>query len=187
VCRRGRADYSKSPDAGGSCIDVPTAVAGWKKHMEPLSNFNSAIYLGSPAVTNAAASDTTGLGWLAKFLEACDGCTIDFINIHWYVPPPSPSHFPHPHPHSYSQPPLGTTPSPTPPKTSKTTSPTRAKSPRASPSGSPNSAPKAPTTRSELFWTTSCLGWITRRIYIGTRISWRDRVKACWSTMRVMG
>ncbi|KAI4606575.1 hypothetical protein J4E80_010111 [Alternaria sp. BMP 0032] len=58
------------PDAGGSCIDVPTAVAGWKKHMEPLSNFNSAMYLGSPAVTNAAASDTTGLGWLAKFLEA---------------------------------------------------------------------------------------------------------------------
>ena len=57
--------------------------------MEPLSNFNSAMYLGSPAVTNAAASDTTGLGWLAKFMEACDGCTIDFINIHWYVPPSS--------------------------------------------------------------------------------------------------
>ena len=51
--------------------------------MEPLSDFNSAMYLGSPAVTNAAAYDTTGLGWLAKFLEACDGCTIDFINIHW--------------------------------------------------------------------------------------------------------
>ena len=100
---RGRADHSESPDAGGSCIDVPTAVAGWKKHMEPLSNFNSAMYLGSPAVTNAAASDTTGLGWLAKFMEACDGCTIDFINIHWYathllpfplqlaLPPPTPT------------------------------------------------------------------------------------------------
>jgi len=82
---RACANTGDSPDAGGSCIDVPTAVSGWKKHMEPLSNFNSKMYLGSPAVTNAAASDTTGLGWLAKFMEACDGCTIDFINIHWYV------------------------------------------------------------------------------------------------------
>ena len=77
------ANIDDRPDGGGSCIDVPTAVAGWKKHMEPLSSFNSKIYLGSPAVTNAAASDTTGLGWLAKFTDACDGCTIDFINIHW--------------------------------------------------------------------------------------------------------
>ncbi|KAB2098960.1 hypothetical protein AG0111_0g12750 [Alternaria gaisen] len=72
------------PDAGGSCIDVATAVAGWKKHMQPLSTFNSKIYLGSPSVTNAAPSDTQGLGWLKKFLETCDGCTVDFINLHWY-------------------------------------------------------------------------------------------------------
>ncbi|KAG9189844.1 hypothetical protein G6011_06712 [Alternaria panax] len=72
------------PDAGGSCIDVPTAVAGWKKHMQPFSSFNSKIYLGSPSVTNVAASDTKGLGWLKKFLEQCDECTVDFLNLHWY-------------------------------------------------------------------------------------------------------
>jgi hypothetical protein len=86
--RRGRrvkfcANLGDSPDAGGSCIDVPTAVKGWKEHMEPLSSFNSKMYLGSPAVTNAAPSDTSGLGWLAKFMDACDGCTVDFINVHW--------------------------------------------------------------------------------------------------------
>ncbi|USP82270.1 glycoside hydrolase family 128 protein [Curvularia clavata] len=76
-----------TPGAGGSCIDVPTAVAGWKKHMQPLSSLNKNIYLGSPAVTNAAPSDTTGLGWLAKFLQLCTGCSVDFINIHGYGAP----------------------------------------------------------------------------------------------------
>jgi hypothetical protein len=55
--------------------------------MQPFANFNENMYLGSPAVTNAAptdTTDTTGLGWLAKFIEQCDGCSIDFINIHWY-------------------------------------------------------------------------------------------------------
>jgi hypothetical protein len=51
--------------------------------MEPLSSFNSKMYLGSPAVTNSAPSDTSGLGWLAKFMDACEGCTVDFINVHW--------------------------------------------------------------------------------------------------------
>lgn len=73
------------PGAGGSCISVGDAVAGWKEHIQPLKGLKDAMYLGSPAVSNAAASDTTGLGWLAKFIEACSGCTIDFINIHWYV------------------------------------------------------------------------------------------------------
>ena len=74
-----------SPNAGGSCIDVPTAVAAWKKYMNPLSTLNPKVYLGSPAVTNAAPSGTTGLGWLAKFLEQCNGCQIDHVNVHWYV------------------------------------------------------------------------------------------------------
>jgi hypothetical protein len=86
------ANIGDRPDAGGSCIDVPTAVAGWKKHMQPLSTFNTAMYLGSPAVTNASPSDTTGLGWLAKFMDTCDGCTVDFINIHWSVSHRIPKH-----------------------------------------------------------------------------------------------
>lgn len=76
------ADWTR-PDAGGSCIDVPTAVAGWKKYMQPLSGLNPEMYLGSPGVTNAGADDTHGLGWLEKFLETCDGCTVDFLNLHW--------------------------------------------------------------------------------------------------------
>ena len=71
--------------AGGSCISVVDAVAGWKEHIQSLKSLKEKTYLGSPAVSNAAASDTTGLGWLAKFIEACRGCDIDFITIHWYV------------------------------------------------------------------------------------------------------
>jgi hypothetical protein len=52
--------------------------------MEPLANFTPIMYLGSPAVTNAASTPTTGLGWLESFLDQCSGCTIDFVNIHWY-------------------------------------------------------------------------------------------------------
>ncbi|KAF1830951.1 hypothetical protein BDW02DRAFT_601217 [Decorospora gaudefroyi] len=70
--------------AGGSCISVSDAVAGWKKHMEPLSTLTPKLYLGSPAVTNAFATPTSGLGWLSAFMKACTGCTIDFINLHWY-------------------------------------------------------------------------------------------------------
>ncbi|KAA8614403.1 glycoside hydrolase family 128 protein [Pyrenophora tritici-repentis] len=72
------------PYAGGSCIDVGTAVSAWKKYMDPLADLNPKVYLGSPAVTNATPTDTTGLGWLAKFLKACSGCQIDHVNIHWY-------------------------------------------------------------------------------------------------------
>ncbi|CAO2657239.1 Nn.00g033650.m01.CDS01 [Neocucurbitaria sp. VM-36] len=72
------------PSAGGSCISVVDAVAGWKEHIQSLKGLKEKTYLGSPAVSNAAASDTTGLGWLAKFIEACTSCDTDFITIHWY-------------------------------------------------------------------------------------------------------
>lgn len=66
-------------------MSVTDAVAGWKEHIQPLKSLKKQMYLGSPAVSNAAATDSTGLGWLAKFIEACSGCDVDFINIHWYV------------------------------------------------------------------------------------------------------
>ncbi|KAF1841530.1 glycoside hydrolase family 128 protein [Cucurbitaria berberidis CBS 394.84] len=72
------------PGAGGSCISVGDAVAGWKTHVQPLKTLKDKMYLGSPSVSNAAASGSTGLGWLANFIRACSGCTIDFITIHWY-------------------------------------------------------------------------------------------------------
>lgn len=67
---------------GGVCMDVDTAVAAWKQWMEPQRGLKGNMYLGSPAVTNGAK----GLPWLVNFLVSCDGCTVDFINIHWYVP-----------------------------------------------------------------------------------------------------
>ncbi|KAH7402819.1 hypothetical protein BKA66DRAFT_404949 [Pyrenochaeta sp. MPI-SDFR-AT-0127] len=70
--------------SGGSCITVRDAVDGWKEHIGPFKHFKEKMYLGSPAVSNAASSDSTGLGWLAKFIAACTDCNIDYITIHWY-------------------------------------------------------------------------------------------------------
>ncbi|CAN9339213.1 unnamed protein product [Alternaria alternata] len=61
----------------------PPSPAG-RNTCNPSQPSTAKIYLGSPGVTNAAPSDTQGLGWLKKFLETCDGCTVDFINLHWY-------------------------------------------------------------------------------------------------------
>jgi len=50
----------------------------WKQYIQPLKGqFN--IRLGSPAVADARSS------WLKDFMDACAGCTVDFLVIHWYV------------------------------------------------------------------------------------------------------
>ncbi|RDL38550.1 uncharacterized protein BP5553_02890 [Venustampulla echinocandica] len=70
------------PDRGDQAnIDPVTAATGYKKYMEP---FAGKAQLGSPAVTSDQQDPTKGIPWLKRFLSACDGCTIDFINIHWY-------------------------------------------------------------------------------------------------------
>lgn len=55
------------------------AASAYKTYMMP---FAGKAKLGAPAVTNGGGS--MGLNWLAAFLEACDGCQIDFVTIHWY-------------------------------------------------------------------------------------------------------
>lgn len=40
----------------------------------------SGVRLGAPAVSNGGG----GAPWLADFLAACTGCTIDFVPFHWY-------------------------------------------------------------------------------------------------------
>ncbi|KAF3031850.1 hypothetical protein E8E12_003067 [Didymella heteroderae] len=65
---------------GGACMDLDTAVAAWKQWMEPQKALKENMYLGSSAVTNGA----NGLNYLSSFIDACTGCNIDFINIHWY-------------------------------------------------------------------------------------------------------
>lgn len=61
-------------------MDLGTAVATWKQYIEPQKVLKDKMYFGSPAVTNGA----NGLKYLASFIDACTGCKIDFINIHWY-------------------------------------------------------------------------------------------------------
>lgn len=64
---------------GGACMDVGTAVSAWKQYMEPQKSLKDKMYLGSPAVTNGP----NGLSYLSSFINACTGCNIDFVNIHW--------------------------------------------------------------------------------------------------------
>ncbi|KAF2220657.1 glycosyl hydrolase catalytic core-domain-containing protein, partial [Elsinoe ampelina] len=64
---------------GSSCMSLSDAVATYKSHMQP---YSGRAHLGAPAVTNAGAPH--GLDWLGRFMAACDGCTFDFVNVHWY-------------------------------------------------------------------------------------------------------
>ena len=55
------------------------AAASWRTYLEP---YAGKAKLGSPAVCNGGG--LTGLNWLNSFFDACSGCTIDFVAIHWY-------------------------------------------------------------------------------------------------------
>ncbi|KFY70550.1 hypothetical protein V499_09084 [Pseudogymnoascus sp. VKM F-103] len=60
-------------------LDVGTAAAGYKTFMQP---FAGKARLGSPAVTNGPAP--MGIAYFKSFMAACDGCTVDFVPMHWY-------------------------------------------------------------------------------------------------------
>ena len=55
------------------------AATAWKTFMEP---HRGTYQLGAPAVTNGGGA--TGLAWLQSFLNACSGCTLAFVPLHWY-------------------------------------------------------------------------------------------------------
>ncbi|KAJ3513041.1 hypothetical protein NLJ89_g3168 [Agrocybe chaxingu] len=61
-----------------SNINANNAAVLWKQYINPLSA--SGVRLGAPAVT----SGPEGRVWLTAFLNACSGCKIDFIPLHWY-------------------------------------------------------------------------------------------------------
>lgn len=68
------------PDlAAQSSLSIPLAVDGYRSLMQP---YAGKAKLGSPAVTNGGAP--MGLTYLQNFISSCSGCTIDFVNIHWY-------------------------------------------------------------------------------------------------------
>ncbi|KAJ7846375.1 hypothetical protein B0H14DRAFT_2584205 [Mycena olivaceomarginata] len=67
------------PDLSGqSNIPASEAVQLWQQHIQPLKS--AGVRLGSPAISSALS----GLPWLASFVKACTGCTIDFLVVHWY-------------------------------------------------------------------------------------------------------
>ncbi|CAA7261406.1 unnamed protein product [Cyclocybe aegerita] len=61
-----------------SNINANYAAKLWKQYIHPLAA--SGIRLGAPAVTSGPG----GRVWLTAFLNACSGCKIDFIPLHWY-------------------------------------------------------------------------------------------------------
>ena len=65
--------------SGSACMTVGSVVTAYKKYMQP---FAGKALLGAPAVTNAGSP--YGLTYLQKFLDQCTGCTVDYINLHWY-------------------------------------------------------------------------------------------------------
>jgi hypothetical protein len=68
------------PDYSGQAnMDIDTAVSAYKQFIEP---FAGQAKLGAPAVTNGGGP--MGLQYMANFIGKCSGCTIDFVNIHWY-------------------------------------------------------------------------------------------------------
>lgn len=61
-------------------LSPSAAVEAWKKYLQP---YAGRVKLGSPSVCNGA-EPLMGLEWLTAFLDACQGCTIDYVTIHWY-------------------------------------------------------------------------------------------------------
>jgi len=67
------------PDMTGQSNLSPGDAANiWKQYIQPLHN--QGVRLGAPAVSAAPG----GMDWLASFISACNGCTIDFVPLHWY-------------------------------------------------------------------------------------------------------
>ncbi|KAG8989715.1 hypothetical protein FRB94_014118 [Tulasnella sp. JGI-2019a] len=67
--------------ASESYVNVGDGAAQWKQYIEPLKTSNPSIRLGSPACTNAPI----GKQWMYDFFGACgDGCTVDFVALHYY-------------------------------------------------------------------------------------------------------
>ncbi|KAF2858821.1 glycoside hydrolase family 128 protein [Piedraia hortae CBS 480.64] len=56
------------------------AAAAYKQYMMPFAG--KGVKLCAPSITNAGGN--MGLNWLTSFIEACDGCQIDCLNLHWY-------------------------------------------------------------------------------------------------------
>lgn len=65
-----------------ACMSVSASVSAYQTYMQP---FAGQVLLGAPSVTNGGPP--ASLTYLSYFLGNCTGCTVDFINLHWYSSP----------------------------------------------------------------------------------------------------
>jgi len=71
---------SNEPDSAGQAnLSPANAATVYKNYMQP---FAGKAKLATPAITNGGSP--SGLTWLGNFLDACNGCTFDLINVHSY-------------------------------------------------------------------------------------------------------
>ncbi|GAA5836263.1 hypothetical protein JCM3766R1_003471 [Sporobolomyces carnicolor] len=74
------------PDLEEQANLTPAAAASiWSSAIEPLATKGAKLV--SPAVSNGVLTDDgkpMGVPWLLEFLDACQGCTIDAVALHWY-------------------------------------------------------------------------------------------------------
>jgi hypothetical protein len=67
------------PDhAGQSAMSPGSCVSLWQANIQPLKARGYTLI--SPAVTSAPS----GKAWMQEFMNACQGCTIDAMAVHWY-------------------------------------------------------------------------------------------------------
>ncbi|CAK7275063.1 hypothetical protein SEPCBS119000_006490 [Sporothrix epigloea] len=78
--------FNECDNAGQCNLDAASAAAAHIEHMNP---FSGQARISTPAITNSY-SPGEGVGWLAEFLQACNGqCAYDFCTVHWYNGPDS--------------------------------------------------------------------------------------------------
>jgi hypothetical protein len=81
---------STSPTNAAMARAVPAcpliACSPAETHTFPLAGkYGNRLKFGSPAVANGDDGiDRVGLRYLQTFLNRCNGCKIDFVNVHWY-------------------------------------------------------------------------------------------------------
>ncbi|CAK7563341.1 MAG: hypothetical protein SEPTF4163_001208 [Sporothrix epigloea] len=78
--------FNECDNAGQCNLDAASAAAAHIEHMNP---FSGQARISTPSITNSY-SPGEGVGWLAEFLQACNGqCAYDFCTVHWYNGPDS--------------------------------------------------------------------------------------------------
>ncbi|KAI0821784.1 glycosyl hydrolase catalytic core-domain-containing protein [Trametes gibbosa] len=70
--------FNEPNEPGQSNLDPVTAAALWRAHIEPKKALG--YKLASPAVSH----NPNGRTWMQQFIQACGGCTIDYMALHWY-------------------------------------------------------------------------------------------------------